>query len=79
MPICFHKVVINYLFTKSGDMVNKNTWDVKKVQGQSEATLLIGESLSEPHQMLQRFQINTFQHRHRTGRHSNVTAMRNGI
>ena len=42
-------------------------------------TLIIGASLSEPHQMLQRFQINALQHRRRTGCHSNVSAMGNGI
>ena len=27
--ICFHKVVI-FVYTKSSDMLNKNTWGVKK-------------------------------------------------
>ena len=40
--ICFYKVVTLILFTKSSDILNKNTLGVKKVQGQSEPTLQTG-------------------------------------
>ena len=42
--------------------------------------MLIGASLSKLHQMLQRFQINAFQHQRKVDvLHSNVSARGNGI
>ena len=43
MDICFYKVVI-FIYTKSSAMIlNKNTWGVKRVRGQSEVTLQTGK------------------------------------